>query len=75
MDHGFEEVDRRFERVDADIRELRGAMKSGFDAVDARFDSLGAQMYGLQRTLIRLLGTALGSIVVGLILAMFTSHL
>ena len=37
-------VDRGFEKVDRDIRDLRVEMKGGFDRIDARFD-------GMQRTL------------------------
>ncbi|HET7121004.1 MAG TPA: hypothetical protein VFI17_07100 [Solirubrobacterales bacterium] len=33
MEKRFDEVDSRFDRVEADIRELRGEMKAGFDSL------------------------------------------
>jgi hypothetical protein len=40
LDDLNQRVDRGFERVDADLRELRLEMKGGFDRVDERFDAL-----------------------------------
>jgi hypothetical protein len=40
IDDLSETVDAGFSRVDADIRELRGEMKSGFDRFDKKFDRL-----------------------------------
>jgi hypothetical protein len=57
-------VERGFDRVDADIRDLRSEMNTRFEAVEARFDAL-------QRTMI--LGFA--SIVASLVATMLASHL
>ena len=35
-----ERIDKAFDRVDADIRELRVEIKRGFERVDMRFDSM-----------------------------------
>lgn len=40
LDDLNKKVDGGFARVDADIRELRGEMKSGFDGFDRKFDRL-----------------------------------
>jgi hypothetical protein len=44
MDADFEKADENMKaglaRVDADIRELRGEMRSGFDKFDKKFDRL-----------------------------------
>jgi hypothetical protein len=45
-------VDRGFERVDTDIRELRGEMNARFDKVDARFDQLLRILLGFAGVLI-----------------------
>jgi hypothetical protein len=37
-------MDRGFERVDRDIRDLRGEVNTRFDRVDARFESLERAM-------------------------------
>jgi hypothetical protein len=37
-------VDSRFDRVDADIRELRSETKKGFERVDDRFDAVQRSM-------------------------------
>src|ERR1700742_2686922 len=65
------DVDRRFDKGDADIREPRGEiqtvraeMKSGFRDVDAKLDSLN-------RTIIYLLGGSLSVVTGGLIAAAF----
>jgi hypothetical protein len=69
---GFEQIDGRFDRLEADIREsrtesktLRTDMNKGFAAIDAKFD---AKLDSLNRTIIYLLGGSL-SVVTGGILA------
>ena len=49
-------VERGFERVDADVRELRGEMNRRFDAVSARLD-------GMQRTMILGFATIVASVI------------
>ncbi|MBA3865146.1 MAG: hypothetical protein H0X42_02170 [Solirubrobacterales bacterium] len=44
MDDLTVRVDRGFERVDADFRELRAEMHARFNAVDARFDAMQRTM-------------------------------
>jgi hypothetical protein len=56
---GFDQVDRRFVRVEADIRELRSDMKSGFDS--------------LHRLMIRFFAGTLASIIAGVIV-LLASH-
>ena len=33
-------IDKRFDRVEADLRELRSDVKKGFEAVDKRFEAI-----------------------------------
>jgi len=47
----FDDVDKRFDRVDADIRDLRGEMNTRFDA--------------LQRTLLQIGGGMIAALVAG----------
>ncbi len=54
----FDEVDRRIDRVDADIRELRGGMNTRLERVDARLDVLN-------QTILKLGSGALVTFVVG----------
>jgi hypothetical protein len=44
MDLGFERVDRRFEQVDCDIRDLRMEMRAGFDSLQTTMTRFGAAM-------------------------------
>ncbi len=64
MDRGFDQVDKRFERVEGDIRELRSEMNTGFNAVNARFDAM-------QRTLVRIGG----SLAVAILVSAVVPHL
>ena len=52
LDDLSERVDRGFDRVDADVRELRSEMNSRFDGVDARFRSLEKLMFGTLATIV-----------------------
>jgi hypothetical protein len=47
-------VDKGFDRVDTDIRELRAEMNARFDRIDARFESMQQSM---QRTTFGMLAT------------------
>lgn len=66
-DRRIDELDRRcdqrFNRVELDIRELRGEMKGGFDRIDARFDAL-------QHLLLRL-----GGVVIAALLGLIATQL
>jgi hypothetical protein len=44
LDDLNKKVDDGFDRLDADIRELRGDMNEGFRAVDARIDAMNASV-------------------------------
>jgi hypothetical protein len=57
-------MDRGFDRVDLDIRELRSEMSTRFNAVDARFDAM-------QRMLLHLGG----SLAVAILASAVVSHL
>lgn len=37
-------IDKAFDRVDTDIRELRVEMKRGFERVDGKFDAMQSEM-------------------------------
>lgn len=39
-----ERIDKSFDRVDADIRELRVEIKQGFERVDGKFDAMQSEM-------------------------------
>jgi len=56
-------VDRGFERVDSDIRELRGEMNARFDAMDRRLDAMNRTIEGLTRTMLWFAGALLIAIV------------
>lgn len=43
--------DRRFDAVDAEIRDLRAEMNARFEKIDARFEKLDARFEALQRTM------------------------
>jgi hypothetical protein len=60
LDDFRKETARRLDKVDADVRELRGAMTAGFERVDARIDALN-------QTILRLGGGALITFVVGFV--------
>jgi hypothetical protein len=54
-------MDKGFDRVDTDIRELRSEMNVRFDSMqrgmDARFDSMHGSIVGMQRTMIGMMAT------------------
>jgi len=56
-------MDRGFQRVDRDVRDLRSEMKDGFGRIDARFDSLQRTLFlaaaGVIASLIGLIATQL----------------
>jgi hypothetical protein len=64
VDQRFETLERRmddgFNRVDADVRVLRGEMNARFERVEGRIDDL-------QRTMLQLGGGAIATIVVGFV--------
>ena len=43
-----ERIDKSFDRVDADIRELRVEMKNGFERMDKRFEKVDAKLEAMQ---------------------------
>jgi hypothetical protein len=51
----FDEVDRRFDKVEAEISDLRSEMKAGFESLNARFDSLQRVMLQFSGALIAVL--------------------
>ncbi len=53
-------VENGFNRVDADLRELRSEMNSRFDAMQNRFD---ARFDALQRTLLQLGGVLVATLI------------
>lgn len=70
-------IDNRFDRVDADIRELRSDVKKGFKGVDERFErmdaKLDAKFDSLQRNMligfIGLFGSIVGSVIAAVLAA------
>ncbi len=46
-------VENGFNRVDADIRELRGEMNDRFNHVDARFDAIDKRFDAMHRLMIQ----------------------
>lgn len=44
-----EHLDKAFDRVDADLRELRVEVRKGFDRVDKRFERVDDRLDALQR--------------------------
>jgi tetrahydromethanopterin S-methyltransferase subunit G len=64
----FERVDERFDRVDERFDDVYRR----FDKVDHRFDRLEEKIDGLTRTLIRMLGATLGSMIVAVVAALAT---
>lgn len=59
----FDEVDRRFDKVEAEISDLRGETKAGFESLNARFD---ARFDSLQRVMLQFSG-ALIAVLIGFI--------
>ncbi len=63
VDDGFARVDKKmdegFAHVDADIRELRGEMKSGFEKFDRKIDRL---TWGLLAAAVAIVAALLGVI-------------
>ncbi|HKO38559.1 MAG TPA: hypothetical protein VJU14_09340 [Solirubrobacterales bacterium] len=73
-----ERLDEAFNRIDADIRELRVEMKRGFERIEekfdgvqseanARFDSMNQRFDAMQRTMIIGFVTLFASIVASMI--------
>jgi hypothetical protein len=54
----FDEVDKRFDRVDADFRDLRAEMNARFERIESRIDDVN-------RTMLRLGAGAIVTFVVG----------
>jgi hypothetical protein len=61
-------MDRGFDRVDTDLREIRSEMNSRFTAVDARFDAM-------QRTMIVGFASIVGSIVASVLAGILATQL
>ena len=68
LDDLNEKVDRGFDRLDKDIRDLRAEMNMRFAAVDARFDSL-------QRTMIIGFASIVASTVASVVGAVIATQL
>jgi hypothetical protein len=79
MHRGFEDLDRQFEKVNSDVRGVRGELREevqllrtemieGFTELDRKFD---AKFDSLNRTIIVLLGGSLSVVTGGLIAAAF----
>jgi hypothetical protein len=70
-------IDKRFDRVDADIRELRDDMNKGFQRIDERFESMDAKFDSLQRNMllgfIGLFGSIVGSVIAAVLAAIALS--
>jgi hypothetical protein len=64
LDDLSQRMDKGFDRVDADLREVRSEMNTRFTAVDGRFDSL-------HRTMV----LGFGSIVASIVASVLASHL
>jgi hypothetical protein len=69
-----DQLDKAFDRVDADLRELRGEIRGlrsemvkGFERVDAKFDSL---QHNMLIGFIALFGSIVGSVVGGVLAAL-----
>lgn len=44
LEERFDAIDRRFDRVEGEIRDLRLDMKAGFERVDERFEKMNTEM-------------------------------
>ena len=84
-ERGFSQVDHRFGRVEADIREmrteisgLRSDMKAGDDTLrtemHAGFVELRGGIDGLRKLMIVFFASTLGTIVAGVAVAVITAH-
>jgi hypothetical protein len=62
MHRGFDGVDQRFGRVEADVRELRAEVKAGFDAVNGRFDAVNARLESMLKLMIGFFATTVGGV-------------
>ncbi len=64
-----ERLDKAFDRVDADLRELRVEMRRGFDQIDKRFERVDDKFDSLQRNMttwfVALFSTILASLITG----------
>jgi len=65
-----ERPDKAFNRVDADLRELRVEMKKGFEQVDQRFEHFENRLGRIELWLGSLCCTIIGSLVAGVIAAL-----
>jgi hypothetical protein len=74
MHRGFAQVDQRFDRVEADIRELRIENRVLRSEMSQGFESTQASFGDLQRLMIRFFAGTLGSIVAGVVLLFVTHH-
>ncbi|HEX2392991.1 MAG TPA: hypothetical protein VHI77_08735 [Solirubrobacterales bacterium] len=67
-------MERGFDRVDADIRDLRSEMNSRFEKVDARFEKVDARFDALHRTMVLGFASIVASVVASQLAAALTSH-
>jgi hypothetical protein len=59
LEERFDATGRCFDRVDADIRELRSEMNTRFDRVGADMQAIAERIDALQRTMLQLGGGAI----------------
>ncbi len=60
LDDFRDEVNRRFDKVDVEFRDLRLEMKSGFDGLNQRFD-------GLQQALLKMASATIVTLIAGIL--------
>ena len=82
MDKGFDRLDADIREVRSEIREVRSDMKKGFDgtnarfdATNARFDEMNARFDSMQRTMIIGFVTLFASIVASVIGGLLATQL
>jgi hypothetical protein len=62
-----EQIDKAFDRVDADLREIRVEIRRGFDKVDKRFERVDDRFDAMQRNLLICFVTLNATLIGGLI--------
>jgi hypothetical protein len=57
-------MDKGFDRVDTDVRELRAEMNARFERVDSRFERVDARFDSMQRMMLGMLATIVAGFLV-----------
>jgi hypothetical protein len=65
LDDFRDEVNRRFDKVDAELHDLRSSTESGMRGLNERFDSL-------QRTLLQIAGGTIATLIAGIVAIVVT---